>query len=89
MKLIELYKEWMETGVMPDSGLCPSIPTKYKIYLNLFKPEPSENILLMQENLSVGYWASGLDVYDNGKYDSFTDLRQTIVLLICAMNDEI
>jgi len=87
MKLIELYKEWMETGVITErewspgfGGLCNCVPEKYINQLDLFVPI----------NNTI-YWASEVLRKDCRREEmyGFNDLRQTIVLLICAMNDEI
>jgi len=92
MKLIELYKEWMETGAIPKRGLCWSLPEKYLIDLSLFRPNTEEENELWENGLTIVYWGSGLNTLSSSMYNlehKFTDLRQTIVLLICAMNNEI
>jgi len=89
MKLIDLYKEWMETGKLPDWGLCNSIPKEYWETLDLFEPSQDEESQLDYEGLSWNYWASGLPTNHKDEKYGFTPLRQTIVLLICAMKDEI
>lgn len=84
-KLIDLYKEWMNSGKLTDSGLCFSVPKEYKTFLELFKPLKTETVGLY----SFLYWASQDN--DSGliHFYDFNPLRQTIVLLICAMNDEL
>lgn len=91
--LFELYKEWMKKGVMPANGLCNSIPYRYRRKLVLFYPTYGEWKDVPLLGVPRGYWG-----YD-GEYDimadrpriskEFSPLRQTIVLLICAMCDEI
>ena len=85
MRLIDLHKEWMETGQLTGKGgLCNCVPRKYKRLLNDFKPE------------WYGlFWAYPLR-YNQEKrrqYDScaypYTPLRQTIVLFICAIKGEL
>lgn len=82
MKLIDLYKQWMETGKLPEDGLCNCIPQKYSKEFNLCKPESSPYM----------YWAN-IDTPTQNNYDDwhngFNPIRQTIVLLICAMCDEL
>lgn len=92
MKLIELYKEWMEKGVMKDDGICSALPRKYRRTLEDIEPTDSDLITLRSHGMPTAFWGygkkrtmySGQDVY-NG----FTPLRQTIVLLICAIHDEL
>ena len=86
-KLIDLYKEWMGTGKIYDhynsfgnGGLCNAAPRKYKNDLLLFTPDI----------LDV-YWASMRPRFSGtteAAYN-FNPLRQTIVLLICAMHNEL
>lgn len=82
MKLIDLYKEWIETECIPKSGLCYSVPDKYQKNLELFRPtgaSPDE------------YWASDISKWDNEFkcFFEFNPLRQTIVCFLMAMHNEI
>ena len=89
-KLIDLHFKWMETGLIEyDTGLCNSVPDEYYDTLNLFRPNKREIYHLEIGEYSIGYWASGLKHYDIGRYRKYTELRQIIVLFICAMHDEI
>lgn len=85
MKLIDLYKEWMETGCISDrvdpngmGGLCNAVPKKYLKLLKKFEPEECQI-----------YWASSRGMSSDGAIYKFNKLRQTIVLLICAMCNEL
>ena len=90
MKLKQEYENWMETGELPENGLCKCLSgTKYKSTLDLFKPSRKEKFELVAIEFSYGYWGSGLAYSDNDKYAKFTPLRQTIVLLILAIHDEL
>ena len=90
MKLKQEYENWMETGELPENGLCSCLlRTKYKSTLELFEPLLEESMELSKEGISQCYWASGLSYTDNGRFYSFTPLRQTIVLLILAIHDEL
>lgn len=89
MKLIELYKKWMKSGELPDSGLCNSIQIKYEKLFLLFIPSRNECLALSKEGFDITYWASGLPADHKDEQIAFTPLRQTIVLLICAMAGEI
>jgi hypothetical protein len=88
-KLIEHYKVWAKKGELPDNGLCGSVPDEYIESLLLFKPTKDEFIQLTRLGMSWGYWASGLSPNDSDRHFGLTPLRETIILLICAMHDEI
>jgi hypothetical protein len=88
-KLIDHYKEWDKEGQLPDYGLCDSIPSEYEKSLLLFKPTDAELDELESLRMAVFFWASGLSVFDVNKCRALTPLRETIILLICAMHDEI
>jgi len=90
MKLIDLHKEWMEKGEMPSAkngyGLCGLMPDKYKYKsFQLFVPLKS-----IYWKFPKMYWAhSEKPPRDSRAWKEYTPLRQTIVLLICAMNNEL
>ena len=88
-KLIERYKEWANEGQLPRYGLCGSVPNEYKGSLRLFEPTDDELDGLANLGISGFYWASGLGMFDPNKKQALTPLRETIILLICAMHDEI
>lgn len=89
-KLINLYKEWMETGKIPGNGLCNSMPNdEYKYSLEDFAPYSSDKLGIINDGESRNYWGAGLSPHHKGVSRDFTPLRQTIVLLICAMNNEL
>lgn len=79
---LDLYYKWMETGKLPEYGLC-SIFLHDDIF-NLIDPENGEGIT---------YW--GCDEFELGvEYrcetaNVFGPLRQNIVLLMAAMNGEL
>ena len=91
-KLIDLYKEWMETGRLDTDGICNSIAgTKYYKYLDLVEPT-DDDLDKFSRNYSRIYWAYGRSREvgnTEDKYFKFTPLRQTIVLLICAIHSEL
>ena len=90
-KLIDCYKEWMEAGKLPDEGLCLCLPKKYKKTLIDIAPTNEESMQLRKEGKPTAYWGYGKQgwIFANNYYTDFTPLRQAIVLLICAMHDEI
>ena len=90
MKLIKLHKQWVKKGELPEFGLCDSIPSKYENILELLTPTEDDFKQLRKNGLCTNFWGSGLDVYVFwDKFVAYTPLRETIVLLICAMHDEI
>lgn len=88
-KLIDLYKEWMETGEINDrsdsmgcGGLCNAVPIQYKQSVKLFVPDDFKT-----------YWGSptykfGGQVSNKHLYE-FNSLRQFIVLFVCAIHNEL
>lgn len=91
-KHIEFYKKCMKTGMLPEPGLCLC-----KRHINtemldeLFEPDQKELEALASEGLCTTYWASeapDIDISDNC-FKGFPSLRQTIVLFMAAINDEL
>jgi len=88
-KLIALHWEWMKTGSLPEDGLCDTLEyTKYyKDLKNLF--ETAE--------LYGQYWGADVgqqyndssELYKFRRYREYGPTRQSIVLLICAMHNEL
>jgi len=86
-KLIDLHKEWCEKGELDgESGLCSAIPQKYHLLFELVRPTKEENEIHTKEGYNWMWWGELKGDYEWGGYNY---LRQTIVLLICAMNNEI
>lgn len=83
MRLVDKHKKWMETGRLDRPGLCSCLMDQ-ELYMN--------KLTLFEPNLDYipPFWA-----YGAGKPHVFnlmleyTPLRQTIVLLICAMHNEL
>jgi len=87
-KYLPLYYKWMETGEIEQNGLCASLD--FDTIEEVFDPEGKLG----------GYWGyDGRAIYgiEHNKYylsyreltREFTSLRQTIVLFLAAMNDEL
>lgn len=91
MKLIDLHKKWCEKKRIPNRrGLCGVLRGKYKMLLKKFTPTKKERVDLFLQGLASSYWGSGVGACDlKNKCGGYTSLRQTIVLLICAMNNEL
>lgn len=87
MKLIDLHKEWIRTGKLSNDGLCYCVPEEYRELFELFTPTKQELISHNAEGYWTAWWGKHKkDGYSCRIYNSF---RQTIVLLICAMNNEL
>lgn len=94
MKLIDLYKSWLMQGIITRNGLCNSLPSRYKRQLMKFYPTADEwKNFNHFYNRPQGYWGHNGEVdlmSDRARTSKeFSPLRQTIVLLICAMNNEL
>lgn len=90
--LLDMYKEWLEAGKLPEEGLCKCIKSKaHEELLDLFNPSFNERVELAQVGFSSMFWGSGLMVSDDHFqiWYSFTPMRQTILLFMAAMNNEL
>lgn len=87
-KLIDCHNKWAKDGCISGSGLCNSVPDKYRKSLALFEPTQENYKRLIKQGKSVVFWA-----HENKssyfRATQYGKLRQAIVLLICAMHDEI
>lgn len=91
-KYLKFYERCMKSGQLPSSGLCNCFGsfchgTKNK-KLSLFDPSDEEYTRLYAHNKCITYWGSGLSSYAPIVGFKFTPLRQNIVLLMAAMNNE-
>ena len=78
-KYLKFYKECLRYGFMPNPGLCYTF--RYDPLFQLIDPERGE---------MISYW--GHDGDDDSEHIirfEFTPLRQNIVLLMAAMNNEL
>ncbi len=82
-KYLPLYYEWMENFYLPRPGLCKSVGEEVT---NLFGPS-GEYIN------DKWFWGFNGDEWEDEtamqRCYLFTTLRQTIVLFLAAMNDEL
>lgn len=80
-KHLKFYYESMNDDIMPFSGLCNCVVQGYLDRETFYLMEP--------ENMrgSMAYWASGDK--DRSYQHIFTPLRQTIVLFMAAINNEL
>ena len=88
-KLIDLHYKWKKQKLIPNLGLCNSIPDKYQETLDLFEPDVQEELALIKDEECPTYWGSGCKVHDPMRYHAYTLRRQYIVLFICAIHGEI
>ncbi len=97
-KLIDLHFEWAKKKKIektkncytPYNGLCYSLNTRgYNDFLDLVTPSKKESDELYGEGFCNAYWGAGLKREDENLMSAYTPLRQTIVLLICAMAGEL
>lgn len=87
---LDFYFKCIESGRLPDDndGLC--LCAIDEDLFDLFEPNTEDSAQLNAECLSVVYWASGVSIDDStSKYGGFTSLRQTIVLFMAAINNEL
>ena len=84
MKYLDLYKRWVEDGYM----LCPGLCTAFggDTIFGVMCPTSADILELKYEGCTTMYWGS--DDWSNKIYE-FTELRQTIVLFMAALNDEL
>jgi len=85
---LKYYREWMKAGRLPKKGLCNSTKYRDRVLLNLFAPYDNKwrNLFYwgFNGNLKIDH---GHDTQER-RY-SFSPIRQTIVLLMAAMNNEL
>lgn len=90
---LDFYYECLEKNRLPHKGLCTCVD-KGLISPGLFIrfiPNSEELWSLSMNGLSLGWWASDVEFLGDTftKEYGFTELRQNIVLLMAAMNDEL
>lgn len=85
---LKYYEKWMKDEKLPNFSLCCSLP--YKLVINepfkLIKPTNDDLIRLCSENKSFAYWGSD---HSYNKMFQFTELRQTLLLIAAALNNEL
>lgn len=91
MKYLKFYKKCMETGELPSEGLCSCLPEEA---IDLIAPSGEEEDTLHTEGKPWLYWGYGKTWKTAGRTSdlvprTFTPLRQTLVLLLAAINNEL
>lgn len=84
---LKKYKEWMKSRRLPEAGLCNNL-YRDKM-LRLFIPYYREKQRLKRDGYCEIFWAAGVPTDSDGEFRGFTTLRQTIVLFLAAMNNEL
>lgn len=93
-KHLDFYEKCVVNMKMPGDGLCICAndgDISADILTEYFEPTQGERNHLIDQGLSTWYWASGLNRrtnYSDIAY-TFTPLRQTIVLFMAAINNEL
>lgn len=91
-KHLQFYMDCMLTKQMPNDGLCICTDDCGGVLstelLEMFTPSFEDCEKLDKEGKSTSYWASGTS-RKNNDFDVFTELRQTIVLFMAAIADEL
>lgn len=95
-----MYKHWSKSGRLPakfGGGLCLNVPQDYFHTISLFQPTIDEKWeWLRDEGLSHIFWGNEKP-YPKGEgiqevikiRRRFNSFRKTVVLLICAMHNEL
>lgn len=90
-KHLQFYMDCMKRGSMPCAGLCGCADDKdisEKMFL-LMEPTVEDYIRLNNRNMNTVWWASGIRNRGKDRISTFTPLRQTIVLFMAALNNEL
>lgn len=89
-KHLLFYMDCIGSLKMPCYGLCDCACVGFidDIVFDLLLPTNKELIELQREGLSTFFWASGKPT-DFNYLGSFTPLRQTIVLFMACLNNEL
>ena len=95
MKYLEFYKKCLKTGELPGgcpeaNGLCEHFD-RYSPNWLLIQPTQKDLNNLMAHGLCDAWWASEMRWEENSDLKGFifNPLRQNIVLLLAAMNNEL
>lgn len=97
-QLLELYKEFSETGWMDEYGLCTVIEKRESLRkssknLQYFEPNKQESKELEKSGCFEAFWGCENYIddylgYDDYPFKGFTELRQTILAFLIAMAED-
>lgn len=85
---LQFYINCVTEVVMPNAGLCSCRELDQNL-LSLFEPSIYELARLRETGFNYVWWASGSKYSSRNRVFKFRPLRQTIVLLMAAMNNEL
>lgn len=95
-KHLEFYKQSAADSIMFYYGLCRAADEGVinKDIFELFKPTKGDIDVLVQEKELLdctrdGFWGAGVPIGHAARNRGFTPLRQTIVLFMAAINNEL
>lgn len=95
-KHLLFYETCMQTGYMHVDGLCRALYVDLidSGTFELFKPTESDIDELVRKNMLSrdtrdGFWAADMSMFESNRHNKFTTLRQTIVLFMAAINNEL
>ena len=96
MKYFKLYEQWMESGELPLRGLCACLGREANDNMpsiEWFKPSREDFPEFYRSmHISGGWWGYDGEPHESYKVNQqyeFTPFRQTILLFLAAMHDEI
>ncbi len=90
-RFIDLYYEWITIGKLPDEGLCNSVPKVLRGSLEQLTPTTEDFYDMYKERMDTAFWDSEMRTDDNYYVccSDFNPLRQNIILLCAAINNEL
>lgn len=91
-KHLSFYKKCMSDKTIPFAGLCGCSTNRLldRGLLDFMSPTSIDRVQLENEGLSRAFWGSGLNNSSGNRLIfEFTELRQTIVLFMAAINNEL
>lgn len=90
---LDFYYKCLETGKLPNEGLCECFDAKAIELIAPYKIINGKIVYDTYHNLKwKGYWGEDLTenlVLENGGFYFFGETRQTLTLLLAAMNNEL
>lgn len=85
-RYLAFYKRCIERGALPSAGLCGTRISNTPLF-DQITPSASDINKLRKANLPSSFW--GMETFSVTGLRDFTPLRQNLVLLLAAMNNEL
>ncbi len=89
MKYLTFYNKCIKDGKMPHEGLCRCFPSDKKLDLLTPKTVNEFPFYSNPDSIKWAYWAADGEGSGYQSDFKFTPLRENIVLLMAAMNNEL